>query len=91
VEYHKADYLPVGQELNVIEHDGTEMFNSGKYNYTEIQSASSFYENGKATMIDGDNATIRILEVTIIAISYPIHIGSHVWTVTTLVNMLRYK
>ena len=58
----KDDYLPGGQELNVIDHEGTEMFNSGKYNYTEIQSAPSFYENGNATMIDNDSATIRILE-----------------------------
>ena len=80
----KDDYLPGGQELNVIDHEGTEMFNSGKYNYTEIQSAPSFYENGNATMIDNDSATIRILEGNIVAISYPIHIRSHVWTVTTI-------
>ncbi|MGE5683617.1 MAG: PDC sensor domain-containing protein, partial [Nitrososphaerota archaeon] len=35
----KDDYLPGAQELNVIDHEDTEMFNSGKYNYTEIQSA----------------------------------------------------
>jgi hypothetical protein len=80
----RDDYLPAGQELNVIDHEGTEMFNSGKYNYSEIQSAPSFYENGNATTIDRDNATIRILEDSIVAISYPIHIRSHVWTVTTL-------
>lgn len=80
----KEDYLPAGQELNVIDHEGTEMFSSGKYNYTEIQSAPSFYENGNATMIDKDSATIRILEGNIVAISYPIHIRSHVWIVTTL-------
>lgn len=80
----KDDYLPGGQELNVIDHEGIEMFNSGKYDYTEIQSAPSFYENGNATMIDKDSATIRILDGNIIAISYPIHIRSHVWTVTTI-------
>jgi hypothetical protein len=80
----KDDYLPSGQELNVIDHEGTEMFNSGKYNYTEIQSAPSYYENGNATMIDKDKATIRILDGNIVAISYPIHIRSHVWTVTTI-------
>ena len=80
----KDDYLPGGQELNVIDHEGNEMFNSGKYNYTEIQSAPSFYENGNATMIDIDSAIIRILEDNIVAISYPIHIRSHVWTVTTV-------
>ena len=80
----KDDYLTGGQELNVIDHESTEMFNSGKYNYTEIQSAPSFYENGNATMIDKDSAIIRILDGNIIAISYPIHIRSHVWTVTTI-------
>lgn len=35
-------------------------------------------------MIDKDSATIRILEGNIVAISYPIHIRSHVWTVTTI-------
>lgn len=80
----KDDYLLGGKELNVIDHEGTEMFNSGKYNYTEIQSAPSFYENGNVTMIDKDSATIRILEGDIVAISYPIHIRSHVWTVTTI-------
>ncbi|HET6717150.1 MAG TPA: PDC sensor domain-containing protein [Nitrososphaeraceae archaeon] len=80
----KDDYLPGAQELNVIDHEGTEMFNSGKYNYTEIQSAPSFYENGNVTMIYKDSATIRILEGNVVAISYPIHIRSHVWTVTTI-------
>lgn len=80
----KDDYLLGGQELNVIDHEGTEMFNSGKYNYTEIQSAPSFYENSNATMIDKDSAIIRILDGNIIAICYPIHIRSHVWTVTTI-------
>jgi len=73
-----------GKELNVIDHEGTEMFNSGKYNYTEIQSAPSFYENVNATMIDKYSATIRIVEGNIVAISYPIHIRSHIWTVTTV-------
>ena len=80
----KDDYLPGAQELNVIDHEDTEMFNSGKYNYTEIQSAPSFYENGNVTMIYKDSATIRILEGNVVAISYPIHIRSHVWTVTTI-------
>ena len=80
----KDDYLLGGKELNVIDHKANEMFNSGKYNYTEIQSAPSFYENGNATMIDKDNVTIRILEGNIVAISYPIHMRSHVWTVTTI-------
>jgi hypothetical protein len=80
----KDDYLPGAQELNVIDHEGTEMFNSGKYNYTEIQSAPSFYENGNVAMIYKDSATIRILEGNVVAISYPIHIRSHVWTVTTI-------
>lgn len=80
----KDVYLPGAQELNVIDHEGTEMFNSGKYNYTEIQSAPSFYENGNVTMIYKDSATIRILEGNVVAISYPIHIRSHVWTVTTI-------
>ena len=80
----KDGYIPADEELNVIDHEGTEIFNSGKYNYTEIQSAPSFYENGNATMIDKDSATIRILEGDIVAISYPIHIRSHVWTVTTI-------
>ena len=69
----KDDYLPGDEELNVIDHEGTEMFNSGKYNYTEIQSSPSFYENGNATMIDKDSATIRIVEGNIVAISYPSH------------------
>ena len=68
----------------MIYHKGTEMFNSGKYNYTEIQSAPSFYENGNAAPIDSDSATIRILDGNIVAISYPIHIRSHVWIVTIL-------
>ena len=68
----------------MIDHKGTEMFNSGKYNYTEIQSAPSFYENGSADPIDSDSATLRILDDNIVAISYPIHIRSHVWIVTTL-------
>ncbi len=68
----------------MIDHEGTEMFNSGKYKYTEIQSASSFYENGNATMIDKYSTTIRIVEGNIVAISYPIHIRSHIWTVTTV-------
>jgi hypothetical protein len=80
----KDDYLSEGQELNVIDHQGTEMFNSGKYNYTIIQSSPPFYENGNSTTIGRDNATIRILAGHIISISLPIHIGSHVWTVTTL-------
>ena len=80
----KDDYLPGAQELNVIDPEGTEMFKSGKYNYTEIQSAPSFYENGNVTMIYKDSATIRILEGNVVAISYPIHIRSHVWTVTTI-------
>lgn len=80
----KDDYLPGAQELNVIDHEDTEMFNSGKYNYTEIQSAPSFYENGNVTMIYKDSTTIRILEGNVVAISYPIHIRSHVWTVTTI-------
>jgi len=61
-----------------------EMFNSAKYNYTNIELAHSFYENGNATMIDKDNTTIRIFDGHIVAISYPIHIRSHVWTVTTI-------
>jgi hypothetical protein len=60
------------------------MFNSGKHNYTDIQLARSFYENCNATMIDKDNTTIRILDGYIVAISYPIHIRSHVWAVTTI-------
>lgn len=78
------DYLPADVGLNIIDHEGTEMFNSGKYNYTEIQSAPFFYENGNATRTDRDKATIRILEGDIVAISYPIHLQSHMWTVTTL-------
>ena len=72
------------QELIVIDHEGTEMFNSGKYNYSEIQSIPSFYENGNATTFNGDEAKLRLLEGDIVAISYPIHIRSHVWTVTTI-------
>lgn len=79
----KDEYLSESQELNVIDHNGTEMFNTGKYNYTVIHSSPSFYENGNATTIDRNNATIRILAGHVMAISYPIHIGSHVWTVTT--------
>ena len=80
----KDDYQPVEQELIVIDHEGTEMFNSGKYNYSEIQSIPSFYENGNATTFNGDRAKLRLLEGDIIAISYPIHISSHAWTVTTI-------
>jgi hypothetical protein len=80
----KDHFLTADQDLNVVDHEGTEMFNSGKYNYTEIQSAPSLNENGNATVIDSDNATIRILEGDIIAISYPMHIHSHIWTVTIL-------
>lgn len=79
----KDDYLSEGQELNVIDHQGTEMFNSGKYNYTIIQSSPPFYEIGNSTTIGRDNATIRILAGHIISISLPFDIGSHVWTVTT--------
>ena len=60
------------------------MFNSGKYNYTEIQTASLFNENANAAAIDRDNATIRILEDNILAISYPIRMHSHIWIVTIL-------
>src|SRR6185503_4937749 len=70
----KDHFLTADQDLNVVDHEGTEMFNSGKYNYTEIQSAPSLNENGNATVIDSDNATIRILGGDIIAISYPMHI-----------------
>ena len=80
----KDHFLTAGQDLNVVDHDGTEMFNSGKYNYSEIQSAPSFKENGNATVIDMDSAAIRILEGDILAISYPMHISSHVWIVTIL-------
>jgi hypothetical protein len=80
----KDDYLSEGQELIVIDHQGTEMFNSGKYNYTIIQSSPPFYENGNSATIDRDNATIRIHAGHIITISLPIHICSHMWTVTTL-------
>ena len=80
----KDDNLPVEQELIVIDHEGTEMFNSGKYNYTEIQSIPSFYENGNTTTSNGDKAKVRLFEGDIVAISYPIHIRSHVWTVTTI-------
>lgn len=80
----KDHFLTTGQDLNVVDHEGTEMFNSGKYNYTEIQSAPSLNENGNATVIDRDSATIRILEGDIVAISYPIHIHSQVWIVTIL-------
>jgi hypothetical protein len=45
----KDEYLSESQELNVIDHNGTEMFNTGKYNYTVIHSSPSFYENGNAT------------------------------------------
>jgi hypothetical protein len=77
-------FLTGDQDLNVVDHEGTEMFNSGKYNYTEIQSAAFFSENSKATIKDIDGAAIRILEGDIVAISYPIHIYSHVWIVTIL-------
>jgi len=80
----KDDYQQAEQELIVIDHEGTEMFNSGKYIYTEIQSIPSFYENGNSTTVNGDKAKVRLLEGDILAISYPIHIRSHVWTVTTI-------
>jgi hypothetical protein len=80
----KDHFLTTHQDLNVVDHEGTEMFNSGKYNYTEIQSAPSLNENGNATVIDRDSATIRILEGDIVAISYPIHIHSQMWIVTIL-------
>jgi hypothetical protein len=80
----KDHFLTAGQDLIVVDHDETEMFNSGKYNYTEIQSASLFNENGKANVIDRNNATIRILEGDIVAISYPIQMHSHIWIVTIL-------
>jgi Cache domain len=82
----KDDYLSMGQELNVIDHDGTEMFNSGNYNYSVIQSYPSLNENGNATIIYGNIATVRILADDIITISYPMRIGSHVWTVTTILT-----
>ena len=78
------DHFLTADHLNVVDHEGTEMFNSGKYNYTEIQSAPSFNENSNETVNDSDSAAIRILEDDIIAISYPIHIYSHVWIVTTI-------
>jgi hypothetical protein len=80
----KVHFLTAGQDLIVVDHEGTEMFNSGKYNYTEIQSAHSFNENSNETVNDSDSAAIRILEDDIIAISYPIHIHSHVWIVTMI-------
>ena len=78
----KDHFLTADQDLNVVDHEGTEMFNSGKFNYTDIRSAPSFNENGNVTVID--SAAIRLLEGDIIAISYPMRIHSHVWTVTTL-------
>ena len=78
----KDHFLAADQDLNVVDHEGTEMFNSGKFNYTDIRSAPSFNENGNVTVID--SAAIRILEGDIIAISYPMRIHSHMWTVTTL-------
>jgi Cache domain len=80
----KDDNLPVEQELIVIDHEGTEMFNSGKYNYTEIQSIPSLQENGNTTISNADRAKVRSPEGDVVAISYPIHICSHVWTVTTI-------
>ena len=78
------DHFLTADHLNVVDHEGTEMFNSGKYNYTEIQSAPFFRQNSNATIIDIDGAAIRILEGDIVAISYPIHIYSHIWIVTIL-------
>ena len=78
----KDHFLTADQDLNVVDHEGTEMFNSGKFNYTDIRSAPSFNENGNVTVID--SAAIRILEGDIIAISYPMRIHSHMWTVTML-------
>ena len=78
----KDHFLTADQDLNIVDHEGTEMFNSGKFNYTDIRSAPSFKENGNVTVID--SAAIKILEGDIIAISYPMRIHSHVWTVTTL-------
>lgn len=75
--------MPVEQELIVIDHEGTEMFNSGKYNYTELQSIPSLHENGNTTTSNGDRVKVRLLD-DIVAISYPIHIRSHVWPVTTI-------
>lgn len=79
----KANYLPADKGLNIIDHEGNEIINSGKYNYTDIQSAPSFLKYGNATK-DRDTGTIRILGDDTVAISYPIHLNSHVWTVTTL-------
>ena len=76
--------VPVEQELIVIDHEVTEMFNSGKYNYTELQSIPSLHENGNTTTSNGDRVKVRLLEGDIVAISYPIHIRSHVWPVTTI-------
>ena len=80
----KDHFLTAGQDLVVVDHNGTEMFNSGKYNYTKIKSASLLNESGNATVIDSNNTTIRILEGDIVAISYPIQMRSHVWIVTIL-------
>ena len=38
----KDGYIPADEELNVIDHEGTEIFNSGKYNYTEIHELLPF-------------------------------------------------
>jgi len=72
----KDHFLTADQDLNIVDHEGTEMFNSGKFNYTDIRSAPSFKENDNVTVID--SAAIKILEGDIIAISYPMRIHSHV-------------
>lgn len=76
--------LLTAEELIVVDDNGTEIFNSGKSNYIDIRKIPSFSENDSSSRINEDRATLKIIEGNLPAVSYPIHVGSHVWTVTII-------
>jgi len=77
----RDSYLPTAEELIVVDDNGTGMFNSGKYNYTDIRKSPSFSENDSSSRINEDRATLKIIEGNLSAVSYPIHVSSHERTV----------
>ena len=80
----KDVYLPEGQELIVTDHHGTEMYNSGKYNYSKILTFPVISQNDSKIIGTIANATLRELDGNVVAISYPVVVNSHVWNITTI-------
>lgn len=80
----KDNYVPVEEELIVVDHEGTEIFNSGKYDYSDIRISPLFSANVNTSVIHDNRATLKILEGNLLTVSYPIHVRSHVWIVTTI-------